>query len=287
MPEPIIRTLTMSDGYCLHYRHWVPVGPPKARIVALHGIQSHSGWYEYSTRKLCDAGYEVYFVDRRGAGMNQQSRGDTPHRDRWINDVAQVLSEVRYLSRNNQTRCPLVLMGVSWGGKQAIAAAVRRPDLVDALALLYPGLCPKIRPRLRKRVKLRLAEAIGARKSLVPVPLRDPALFAGERVWQEYIQNDPLSLHEVSVRFLIQNRELDRLVQKIPEQLTAPTLLMLSGQDRIIDNAATRRYFARCACLHRTQIEYPEAHHTLEFEPDRDRFIRDLIQWLQLIVDGV
>src|SRR5262245_51384195 len=138
----------MSDGYCLHYRHWVPEAPPQARIVALHGIQSHSGWYEYSTRKLCDAGYEIYFVDRRGSGLNQESRGDTPHQERWISDVIQVLSEVRYLSRGDLTRRPLVLLGVSWGGKPAIVTAARRPDLVDALALLYPGLCPQIHPGL-------------------------------------------------------------------------------------------------------------------------------------------
>jgi alpha-beta hydrolase superfamily lysophospholipase len=28
-------------------------------------------------------------------------------------------------------------------------------------------------------------------------------------------------------------------------------------------------------------IEYPGAHHTLEFEPDPDRFIADLLRWLE------
>lgn len=287
VPEPTIRACTMSDGYRLHYRHWAPAGKPVARIVALHGIQSHSGWYEYSTRKLCEAGYEISFLDRRGSGMNERARGDTPHQERWINDVVQVLGEVRAAARLQLPSCPVVLLGVSWGGKPAVVTAARRPELVDGLALLYPGLCPRIGPWPHQRLQLRMAETLGIRKMLLSVPLRDPALFTGDPLWQEYIRQDPLALHEVTVRFLLANRELDRLVRMAPGHLQVPTLLMLSGKDRIIDNQATRNYFARCACLHRMQIEYPESQHTLEFESDRDRFIQHLLQWLQLIVDGV
>ena len=285
--HPVIRTFRMSDGYRLHYRHWVPAGRPLARIVALHGIQSHSGWYEYSTRKLCEAGYEVYFLDRRGSGMNEVARGDTPHHERWINDVVQFLGEVRATTTRDLPGCPVVLQAVSWGGKPAVVAAARRPELLDALALLYPGLCPRIGPWPHQRLQLRLAEGLGIRKKLVPVPLRDPALFVGDPKWQEHIRHDPLALHEVTVRFLLANRELDRLVRQSPERLSRPTLLMLSGKDRIIDNRATRRYFARCGASHLTQIEYADAQHTLEFEPDRDRFIGHLLQWLKLMVEGV
>lgn len=291
MLQPSIRTFLMSDGYRLHARHWMPAGRAKARIVALHGIQSHSGWYEYSSRKLCEAGYELFFVDRRGSGLNEPARGDTPHEERWISDVVQVLGEVRSRSQDESQhesqRCPVVLMGISWGGKPAVVTAARRPELVDALALLYPGLCTRIGPWPHQRLQLRLAEQLGIREKRVPVPLRDATLFAGDPIWQEYIRQDPLSLHDVTVRFLVANRNLDRLVRKAPEHLAVPTLLMLAGRDRIIDVPATRRYFARCACRHRVQIEYADAEHTLEFEPERDRFIGHLLQWLRLIVEGV
>jgi alpha-beta hydrolase superfamily lysophospholipase len=56
-------------------------------------------------------------------------------------------------------------------------------------------------------------------------------------------------------------------------------LLLLAGQDRIIDNARTRAFVGRFAG-DKEVVEYPEAHHTLEFEPDAERFIRDLIAWL-------
>ena len=58
--HPQIRTLIASDGYKLHYRYWMPLGVrPAASVVALHGIQSHSGWFAYSSRRMCEAGFEV------------------------------------------------------------------------------------------------------------------------------------------------------------------------------------------------------------------------------------
>ena len=47
---------------------------------------------------------------------------------------------------------------------------------------------------------------------------------------------------------------------------------MLAGQDRIVDNAQTLAYFERLASTEREVIEYPEGHHTLEFDPEPDRY---------------
>ena len=54
-------------------------------------------------------------------------------------------------------------------------------------------------------------------------------------------------------------------------RIRQPALLMLAGQDRIVDNARTLAYFERLASTEREVIEYPEGHHTLEFDPDPSR----------------
>ena len=59
-----------------------------------------------------------------------------------------------------------------------------------------------------------------------------------------------------------------------------PIIMMQSGRDRIIDNAATKKLFDRMGSPQKTFIEYPEACHTLEFEPKPDQFIDDLLAWL-------
>lgn len=277
---PLIRQYTASDGYQLHYRHWVPAGMPKGYVVALHGVQSHSGWYEYSSRRICEAGFEVRFLDRRGSGLNTKDRGHAEHPDRLIHDVTQMLGEVCWERKQADAKVPVILLGVSWGGKLAAVTAARRRDLMDGLALLYPGLCARVRPRFYQRWLLNLGMATGAARKLVRLPLDDPALFTGEREWREFILDDPLALHQATVSFLKTSVILDQEAECIPPLIQAPTLVMIAGRDEIIDNEATKRYLKNWG----TKVvvrEYPDARHTLEFEPNREAIFDDLIAWLR------
>ena len=72
-----LHTFCASDGYTFYYRHYPSPVPPKARLVFVHGIRSHGGWYQRSCRRLAEAGFDVYFLDRRGGGLNTAHRGDT------------------------------------------------------------------------------------------------------------------------------------------------------------------------------------------------------------------
>lgn len=278
-PAPAYRA---SDGYELHYRHWkTDMARPRAVVVGVHGIQSHSGWYAYSCSRLAEAGYDVYFLDRRGSGLNAERRGFAAHEDRLVNDVAQFLSGVRHQQRRLGQTCPIVLMGVSWGGKLAALCGCRRPDLVDALALLYPGLCSRIRPTWSQRVRLRIAELRGWGRFPIPIPLNEPELFTDEPRWREFIRQDPLALHQVTVSFMAANLRMSKELERDGRRLSMPILMMLAGRDRIIDNAATKRIFEQMSSQRKTLIEYPEARHTLEFEPKPDQFIDDLLAWLE------
>ncbi len=282
--EPQIRQFTASDGYRFHYRHWKPNGErPLGYVVALHGIQSHSRWYGYSSGRLCEAGYDVRFLDRRGSGLNEEMRGHAVHHDRLVNDVVQFLANLRSLRNHQAPTAPVILLAVSWGGKLAAVIAARRAELIDALALLSPGICARVRTRWYQTLALHLAGMLGKHCAQVPIPLDDPELFTSDPHWQQFIRDDPLALHAATVSFLQSSCKLDRLAGEAPAHIRCPLLLMLAGGDRIIDNQATRRYFERFASSHRQLIEYPDAQHTLEFEASRDQFVADLIDWLDSV----
>ncbi|MGE3314689.1 MAG: alpha/beta fold hydrolase [Planctomycetaceae bacterium] len=281
MTAPEIRQFEASDGYRFHYRHWdAATAKPKAYIVALHGIQSHSGWYEYSSGQLAENGYDVSFLDRRGSGLNEVLRGHSPHPDRLINDVAQFVTALRYQRDVSGIVAPVVLLAVSWGGRLATAVCAKRGDLIDGLALLYPGICSRVRPRFDQDLVLRTLAFFDIKWRQTAIPLNDPEFFTAEPRWQEFIRNDPLMLREATVGMQRTSRALDRLAAAAPPQIRCPLLVMLAGRDRIADNRATRRYIAKFATSRKTILEYSEAAHTLEFEPDRDRFIGDLLEWL-------
>ena len=157
--------------------------------------------------------------------------------------------------------------------------AGRRSDLGDALALICPGLHPRVGVSRSERWQIALAYFFHPRKTF-PIPLSDPALFTDSRAGQEFIANDPLGLRAATARLLAASAIIDRLVKRIPPRVHQPSLLMLAGQDRIVDNARTEDYFEQLASARRQTIRYPEGHHTLEFDPDPSRYALDLIAWL-------
>lgn len=276
MVNPVIQEFVASDNYRLKGHVWMPEQEPVlGTLVVLHGIQSHSGWYAASCRQLCESGYQVLFYDRRGSGLNTEQRGDVEHWQRLVQDVVQLLTWTRA-----QSDRPLILQAMSWGAKLAVVVAAMRPDLLDGLALLYPGIKARVRPTAVQKLQLSLAESLGVRQKRVAIPLNDPTLFTGAPDWQSFIRNDPLALHEVSVSFLLANRELDRLAEALAEEVSCPVFVQLAGQDQIIDNRATEVYFQRIVSDRKRLIHYPDARHTLEFEPNREQIVADYTDWL-------
>ncbi len=114
---------------------------------------------------------------------------------------------------------------------------------------------------------------------LFPVPLSDPKLFTETERWLTFLRDDPLTLHEATARFLVASTALDLYLRDIACHMKAPVLLLLAGRDRIIDNQPTRDLVAKFAGP-KEIVEYPAAHHTLEFEPNPERHITDLLNWL-------
>lgn len=275
MVEAIRGTLAAEDGYPLSFIHYPARGPSRATVAMIHGIQSHAGWYTQSSTRLAEAGFDVYFLDRRGSGANAQDRGHCRGPRQLKDDLLRFLRMVRSTAAGR----PVFLLAISWGGKLAVDAIQDHPDLVDGVIFIAPGWFAKIGPSLIEQINVVYSLLFRPRHSL-PIPLSDPALFTANAEKQAYLRADPLSLRFGSARLLMTSRLLDLAIRKAPERIGSPALLMLAEHDRIIDNAATRDYFARFGSTDRTVIEYPEAHHTLEFEPDPEPFFADLIAWL-------
>jgi acylglycerol lipase len=272
---PQTRTFVASDGYPIHVAIWPPQIEPRGHVVVLHGVQSHGGWYHRLGRTLSSAGYVTSFPDRRGSGANQRDRGHAPTARRLIRDLVEWMEDVR----KGQPRLPIAVAGISWGGKLALILAARHPELVDAVALICPGLHPRVGVTARERFAIAWSFLTNRRKKF-PIPLSDPALFTDSPDGQAFIAADPLGLHEATAGLLAASVFIDRMVARTPPRIRQSVLLMQAGQDRIIDNGRTLAFFKTIASAGPQVIEYPDGHHTLEFDPEPDRYARDLASWL-------
>lgn len=268
-------TLTFRDGVTASTRWWS--GGNAGAILYLHGIQSHGLWFEASASALAQAGFSVLLPDRRGSGLSGGPRGDVRDYRDWISDLVEQIDWLREKTGHDRTH----IMGVSWGGKLAMALTRIVPERVASVTLIAPGIFPAV--DVPAGMKVRIGSSVLARVTrYFPIPLNDPELFTANPERQEFIRRDALRLTEVTGRFLYQSRRLDRRVRVIPERLRVPMKLYLAGRERIIDNAATIRYYRALQTTGPRQLMiYPEAGHTLEFEPDNTPFIHDMQEWLK------
>ena len=308
-----IREFTDGHGDVHKYRHYRPVKAPRAYVIALHGIQSHSGWYEWSSSCLAGAGIDVRFLDRRGAGLNEQDRGHADRASCLFADVFNLYWHMR-TELNIGRRTPIVLTSVSWSGKLAagfvphMCSCLRRPWTLrkprllpdvnddnpkdvqrppfDGIALLYPAIFTHFDPNTPQRCAIRTAHGLGLGRQTVPIPLDDPALFTDDPKWQQFIRDDPLALRRVSLSFLNATLQLTKAAVRYPALNPPPTFVALAGRDEIVDLPRTRQWVAWLPAETTRIIEYPDARHTLEFDACREQFVADLIDWIESLVSG-
>lgn len=274
--RPDLWTWTASDGYPILVASWPAASAVRGRVLVIHGVQSHQGWYGGLGGRLAEAGFECHLADRRGSGGNTADRGHTPSPGRLVEDVGELLAHLDARAKG----VPTALAGISWGGKLAVLAAATYPGQVAALALVCPGMQPRIGVPVGERLRIALAYFTNRRRKRFPIPLADPALFTADPAGQAFIASDPLSLREATAGLLAASVLIDRRVARAPARVVQPVLLLLASEDRIVDNARTRRYVERFASADRTTLEYAGAHHTLEFEPDPGLYARDMANWL-------
>jgi len=267
--------ISFRDRYEAYARFWLPASP-RGAVLYLHGIQSHGLWFEASARRLAEAGFAVLLPDRRGSGRNEFERGHTPSDRQLLRDAAECLNELHV--RTGFSRFHIV--GVSWGSKLALALFRYLPARVMSLSLVAPGLFPKVDLPLLQKVRVAWS-AVADRRAMFDVPLNDPELFTANPARQEFIRDDALALRKVTASFLLASRRLDRLaLAAARDRAGCPLHLFLAGKDRIIDNRRTKAFVRGLPWPRREITEYPNAHHTLEFEGGTERFFDDLVAWL-------
>ncbi|GGA81978.1 lysophospholipase [Neiella marina] len=262
------------DGSKLGYFARMASEHPDTAFVYLHGIASHSGWFELTANRLAAQGHDVYMLDRRGSGVNRSQRSITPgHIDSWhdwLDDLDDFIRQIRPQYNH------IYLIGLSWGGKLATAYGLAHPDKVSGLALVTPGLVAAVDYNGFEKLSIAVCHLF-CQQSTYPVPVT-PAMFSDKQQWVEFIESDPLRNPLVTAEFLWQTRRMDKWIAANINQLQRPTLLFLAGKDEIIDNDKVTKLLFRGQQATSVQ-HYPQQVHAIQLEMP-NRLATDISQWL-------
>jgi alpha-beta hydrolase superfamily lysophospholipase len=243
-------------------------------LVMLHGLRSHAGWFGQSARFVASLGHPVYAFDRRGSGVSDEKRG---HADSFRD----VVDEVRCVAEAAMARHDarhVHVMGHCFGAIPGAILACRYPEKVASLILPTPGIHTQVTvPPLRK-FQIGLCQ-IGARQRYIPFPLAADKL-ADLDAHRRFIREDSLSLTEITAGFCFQVFRARRYLKNNVHALHAPLFMALAGKDEISNNERNIAFLHAASSRKKRLLTYPDATHILEFSPAKDRFFRDLADWL-------
>lgn len=129
-------TFLTEDGTYLPLRHWLPDTKPRAVLIALHGFNDYSHFFQQPGEYFSKVGIACFAYDQRGFGA-------TPKRGLWAGEAAYV-NDLQVLIRLLKQRYPdrpVFLLGESMGGAIVITAVnhVNMPK-VSGIILVAPAL---------------------------------------------------------------------------------------------------------------------------------------------------
>lgn len=268
----------MRDGTELLLRTWQPDPEsfPEATgsLLLVHGLAEHCGRYQHVAELLCGLGLRVRAYDQRGHGASGGPRMVAEHPDVFVED----LTEIHDAAVSQWKELPF-LVGHSMGGLVAARFATARLRPVRALVLSSPALALKLSAPMLTLHRLLLTLAPRLR---VPNPIDARFLSHDAAVVARY-RADPLVQGTISAGVLETFLHGMAQAQADAMLLEAPTLMLVAGQDRIVDPAGSRRF---CDSAPRDLCEgrwFESGYHELfnEAQPLRGEVFTVLADWLR------
>ena len=265
----------------IHRHRWEPregVGRRAGGVYLLHGIGEHAARYERLAARLARAGWAVAAHDHRGHGRSGGARGVARPPDRLVRDAR---VELERFAADIGT-APF-LFGHSLGGVVATELALERRVPLAGLVLSAPAIVPRLTPA--DRMKLRVMSALAPSHAL-ELPY-DASRLTHDADEIAAAQGDAL-IHGFKsaglVNWLLAAAE--RALERAAE-LDLPTLLLVAGEDLLIDGESTLAFAEGVPAARLTLHRYEGCRHELlnEVPERRERVMADIVGWLAAI-DG-
>jgi acylglycerol lipase len=272
-PEIAGQAFIAADGKRLALRAWLPEGEPKAVILALHGFNDYSNFFDDPGDFLKARGIASYAYDQRGFGADPDagSWAGVAAYARDAADAAQALSR-RHLG------VPLYMLGSSMGGAVAMVALAGndRPP-VKGVILAAPAVWGRVTMPFYQRAALWLGAhtlpwmtLTGRGLGIVPSDNYEMLVRLGR---------DPLAIKETRIGTLYGLVNLMDAGLAAAPALATPALILYGEKDQIIPKRPTRQMLESMQGPRRVAL-YEGGYHMLLRDLPAQTVWKDIAGWI-------
>ena len=272
--------IVAEDGARLPLRRWLPDGPVKATVLALHGFNDYSNAFTGPAEEWAKHGIATYAYDQRGFGL-------APDHGYWVGTwrLDQDLALASRLVAARHPGVPHYLLGESMGGAVVMtavtgAAGAARP-VDDGIILSAPAVWGRQVMNIFERTALWAADTILPAMTVTGQGLNIKASDNIEML--RALSRDPLLIKATRIDTVEGLVDLMTLALDAAPRLDGPALVLYGEHDEIIPPDAMRRMVAALPpadAAERRLAFYANGYHMLLRDLEGPLVERDVASWI-------
>ncbi|KAL9432745.1 hypothetical protein AB3S75_027712 [Citrus x aurantiifolia] len=271
-------------GDTIFTQSWSPASVNvRGVVVLLHGLNEHSGRYNYFAKQLNANGFKVFGMDWIGHGGSDGLHAYVHSLDAAVKDMKLFVEKV--LADNPGLPC--FCFGHSTGAAIVLKAVLDPKFEANVAGVVLTSPAVGVEPShpifvvLAPIVSFLLPryQISAANKNGMPVS-RDPEALVAK-------YTDPLVYTgSIRVRTGYEILRITTYLQRNLNRLKVPFLLLHGTADTVTDPEASKKLHKYASSADKTMKLYQGFLHDLLFEPERDDIVKDIIDWLCCRVHG-
>jgi alpha-beta hydrolase superfamily lysophospholipase len=265
-----------GDGVRLPMQRWLPSGPPRAIVLAIHGFNDYANGFDLPAKRLAESGIATYAYDQRGFGR-------TETRGRWSGTetlVSDAVAAARVL-RARHPGLPLFILGESMGGAVAVLALARaEPPPVDGAILVAPAVWGR---RHLSWFRLGVLDFLAHTIPWYPLTGQGLRIQASDNeAALRALRDDPLVIKQTRVDALYGLVELMGEAFDGAPALAKPTLLVYGRRDELVPAAPTADMLASIPFRAPVRVAvYDSGFHLLLRDLGASAVVDDIAAWIR------
>lgn len=265
-----------GDGQRLPLRAWLPEAEPGAVVLALHGMNDYSNFFEDAGRHLAARGIAAYAYDQRGFGQG-------PHPGYWSSGqaMARDLRAAAALVASRHPGTPLYLLGESMGGAVTmLAVAGEPPPELAGVILSAPAVWGRSTMNVFQRAALWISYQMVPGWRLTGQGLKITPSDNIEMLRK--LSADPLVLKATRVDTISGLVDLMDEAAAAAPHVRVPLLVLYGEKDEIVPAEPTWRMIERLPATGESQrvALYPDGYHMLLRDLQAPVVLDDIATWI-------
>ena len=270
--QPVTSSFSNAAGLKIFTRTWLPAANARGVIVLVHGLNSHSGYYQWVADQFTSLNYAVYALDLEGRGQSEGERFYVQSIYDYVKEVDQLVE----IAKAAYGSLPAFILGHSAGGVVACLYTLEYQGKLNGLiceSFAFQVPAPDFALTVLKGLS-----HIAPHLHTIKLKNED---FSREAAVVAAMNNDPLIAHESQPAKTMEQLVIadERLKKEFP-LITLPVLILHGTSDKATKYSGSQLFYDNTGAADKTLKLYEGHYHDLLNDTDKEIVMADIITWL-------